>query len=384
VTRLRSSGREAFPLQARLARAAAAVAAVVLAACSSTGRPDPTPLETIASPAAGKLAWSVSLGAPVQDVGPQLAGGTWVLAAQDGEVLALDTATGQEQWRSTLDTRIAAGAGTDGRYAAVVTQGNELVVLEQGRQLWRKRINSRVTTAPLVAGERVFVQGLDRVVHAFDVLDGRLLWTQQRPGEALALTQAGVLLPFKDTLLVGFGARLTGLDPTTGDQRFDVAMASPRGTNEVERLADLVAPAARVGDMVCARAFQAAVSCVDAARGSVVWTRAIGGTRGVAADEQIVVATDASDRVTAWKRGTGELLWTSERLRHRTLTAPALIGNAVAVVDFEGQVHFLSRERGDLLLRLPTDGSAGVAAVRAGDTLVVVSRGGRVFGFRLE
>ena len=364
---------------------AAALAVVLTAACSSApARPDPAPLEPIAKPGPGRQVWSANLGVPVQDVGTQAAGSTLVLATQDGTVVALDTASGAERWRLALDARISAGAGTDGRYAAVVTLANELVVLDQGKLLWRKRINSRVTTAPLVAGERVFVQGLDRVVQAFDVLDGRLLWTQQRPGENLALTQAGVLLPFKDTLLVGFGARLTGLDPTTGEQRFDVALASPRGTNEVERLADLVSPAARVGDIVCARAFQSAVSCADAARGTVAWTRPLGGTHGIAADEQVVVAADASDRISAWRLGTGELLWTSERLRYRQLSAPVLLGGTIAIVDNDGLVHFLARDTGEPSQRLPTTDSPAAATVRVGNTLVVVSRAGRVFGFRLE
>lgn len=364
---------------------AAALAAALTAACSSApARPEPAPLEPIAKPSPGRQVWIADLGVPLQDVGTQTAGSTLVLATQDGNVVALDTANGQERWRFALDTRISAGAGTDGRYAAVVTLANELVVLDQGKLLWRKRISSRVATAPLVAGERVFVQGLDRVVQAFDVLDGRLLWTQQRPGENLALTQAGVLLPFKDTLLVGFGARLTGLDPTTGDQRFDVAMASPRGTNEVERLADLVGPAARAGDVVCARAFQSAVSCADAARGTLAWTRPLGGTHGVAADAQVVVAADASDRINAWRLSSGELLWTSERLRYRQLAAPVLIGSSIAMVDNSGLVHFLARDTGEPLLRLPTADSPAAAMVRVGDTLVVVSRAGRVFGFRLE
>jgi outer membrane assembly lipoprotein YfgL len=370
--------------QAALAVAGALVMALTAACSSAPARPEPAPLEPIDKPGPGRQVWSANLGTLVQDVGTQVAGNTLVLALQDGTVVALDTAGGQERWRITLDARISAGAGTDGRYAAVVTRANELVVLDQGKLLWRKRINSRVTTAPLVAGERVFVQGLDRVVQTFDVLDGRLLWTQQRPGENLALTQAGVLLPFKDTLLVGFGARLTGLDPTTGEQRFDVALASPRGTNEVERLADLVGPAARVGDIVCARAFQSAVSCADAARGTLAWTRALGGAHGVAADEQVVVAADASDRINAWRLGTGELLWTSERLRHRQLSAPVLLGGMVAIVDNGGLVHFLARDTGEPTLRLPTNDDPAAATVRAGNTLVVVSRSGRVFGFRLE
>ena len=56
-----------------------------------------------------------------------------------------------------------------------------------------------------VAGERVFVMSVDRVVHAFDVLDGRRLWTLQRPGEALTLAQPGVLAAHKNTLVAGIG-----------------------------------------------------------------------------------------------------------------------------------------------------------------------------------
>jgi GT2 family glycosyltransferase len=37
-----------------------------------------------------------------------------------------------------------------------------------------------LATAPLVAGERVFVLTVDRIVHAFDAIDGRRLWTMQR------------------------------------------------------------------------------------------------------------------------------------------------------------------------------------------------------------
>jgi hypothetical protein len=45
-------------------------------------------------------------------------------------------------------------------------------------------------------------------------------------------------------------------------------------------------------------------------------------------------------------------------------------------------VHFLSREDGSLLNRVPTDGSPIAAApVVAGNTLVVVTRNGGVFGF---
>ena len=96
----------------------------------------------------------------------------------------------------------------------MVTREGELVVFDQGSVKWRKALGTRVTTAPLVAGERVFVLGVDRAVQAFDVLDGRKLWVMKRPGDPLTLAQSGVLSAFKDTLVVGQGPRgyVLGLD----------------------------------------------------------------------------------------------------------------------------------------------------------------------------
>jgi outer membrane protein assembly factor BamB len=90
--------------------------------------------------------------------------------------------------------------GSDGRHAAVVTNDNELQVFDQGKWLWTERLPGRVITPPLVAGERVFVQAVDRSVRGYDALDGRWLWQYQRPGgEPLALATSGVLGAFRDT-----------------------------------------------------------------------------------------------------------------------------------------------------------------------------------------
>jgi outer membrane protein assembly factor BamB len=167
--------------------------------------------------------------------------------------------------------------------------------------------------------------------------------------------------------------------------RWEAALASPRGANEVERLADLVAPAARVGDSICARAFQSAVGCVNAERGALAWTKNIGGTNGVAGDEQFVFGADASDRLTAWRTATGEVAWTSDKLLYRGLSAPLSVGKTLVFGDAQGMVHWLSRDNGEALLRLPTDGSAVVAApVVSASTMLVVTRAGGLFAFRPE
>ena len=291
--------------------------------------------------------------------------------------------SGQELWRANVGGGLSAGVGSDGRFAAVVTRDGELVTLEGGAVKWRTRLGTRVATAPLVAGERVFVLGVDRSVQAFDAIDGHKLWSLQRPGDPLTLAQSGVILPFDNTLIVGQGPRLAGVDPLAGTVSWEVPIATPRGANEVERLADLVGPALRNGDSVCARAFQAAVGCVNAATATLVWSKSGGGTTAVAGDAAYVFGADASDRISAWRMANGDVAWTSEALLYHGLSAPASLGASVVFGDAQGLVHWLSRETGSAQLRLPTDGSAIVAPpVVSGTTLLVVTRAGGVFAFR--
>ncbi|MBI3156120.1 MAG: outer membrane protein assembly factor BamB [Burkholderiales bacterium] len=360
-----------------------ALALLAIAGCSSTDKPKPAALEPAPRAIAGGLAWRATLGEVDFPLTLASAGDRIVAAGGAGEVVALDAGSGAELWRTSVGARIAAGVGSDGRFAAVVTRANELVVLDEGRPAWRVRLPGRVLTAPLVAGERVFVLRVDRAVMAFDALDGRPLWIYERAGEPLTLAQSGLIAAFRDTLLVGQGPRLVALDPLRGTLRWQAAVAAPRGTNEVERLADLVGPATRTGELVCARAFQSAVGCVDAARGALRWSRPASGAQALGGDAELVVGADASSRLAAWRTPSGEPAWTSDRLLHRQLSGALLAGAVVVVGDLEGQLHFLAREDGRALLRLPTDGTPVVGTpVLAGTTVLAATRGGGLFAFR--
>jgi len=360
------------------------VALAVLAGCSAD-KPKPASLESLEPQIAGRQVWNTRLSDVTFPLSVTVRAGRFHVASDNGTVVALEAATGREVWRGEAGGRISAGVGSDGRYAAVVTRDNELVVMDGGSVTWRAKLESPVVTAPLVAGERVFIVGVDRVVHAFDVLDGRRLWTLKRPGDALTLSQAGVLGAYKDTLLVGQGARLLGLDPLKGTVRWDTALTTPRGTNEVERLADLVGPPSRTGSVFCMRSFQNAVGCIDAERGTLKWVQNGGGVEAVGGNDDYVVSADGSDRITARKRASGELAWTSEILLNRAVSAPVAMGTTVVFGDYEGLLHFLAQDSGKPLLRLPTDGSRVAAPpVLSDNNLLIVTRAGGVFAFRPE
>ena len=325
------------PRPGRLFRAGGALLLAALLAACGADRPKPTPLEPFTSKIAGRQVWSARVEKVQFPLVVAARNGAFIAAGGDGTVLALDAQTGRELWRAKAGAPLGAGVGSDGRFSSVVTRDNELVTFDAGNEVWRKRLPARVSTPPLVAGERVFVMGVDRVVMAFDLQDGRRLWTVQRPGDALTLAQAGVVSAYKNLLLVGQGARLAALDPLKGSVRWEAPIGTPRGTNEVERLADLIGPLQRLGDTVCARAFQLAVGCVDAERGTLLWTRNSAGINAVGGDADLLFGADASDRITAWRTASGDVAWTSEKLLYRGLSAPMSAGRTVVFGDVEGE-----------------------------------------------
>lgn len=356
--------------------------AALLTACGSS-KPKPASLESLTPVVKLSSVWSTRLDTAAPTFSLAVAGDTVTFASNDGEMAALDVQTGRARWRIETKAELSAAVGSDGRYAAVVNANNELVVYDQGKKLWSERQPGRVLTAPVVAGERVFVQAVDRSVRAYDALDGRWLWAYQRPGsEPLALTTRAVIQPFRDTLLVGQGNRLVGLDPLKGTPRFDFNVGTPRGTNEVERLADLVGPMARVDDEACVRVFQFSVACLELNRGSVRWSRPQSGTQAVAADLRVVVGADSTDRLTAWKADNGDVLWRVDRFINRGLSAPAVWGDRIAVADAQGYLHLLSKADGRTLGRIELDAPLASTPIVAQDLLLVATRKGTVYALR--
>jgi outer membrane assembly lipoprotein YfgL len=309
--------------------------------------------------------------------------GQVVMASDAGELRVVAINDGQVIERVSLNLALSAGVGSDGSRHAVVTRDNDLVVVSNGKVLWRAQLPSRVYTAPLVAGERVFVLLADRTVLAFDGATGRTLWTQPRPGEPLVLSQTGTLMAYQNTLIAGLSGRLTGFDPTTGRIVWDAPMASSRGLNDLERLVDIVGLSNRQDPLICARAYLSQVGCVNAQRGQLVWSRTAQGDQGLGGLGPMLVGTEANGLVVAWQRANGDRMWESDRLKYRRLSAPVVTQKAVWISDEEGSVNLLDPANGQLTNRISLDGSPLAAPpIQHNQTVLMVTRKGQLTAMR--
>lgn len=361
------------------------LAAVMLTACGSP-KPKPAQIPPIKADKPIHALWQFKMGDDISFVQSlQVVQERLALTSDNGKIAVVNVRNGQTEWRFELKTALSTGAGFDGEHVAAVTLNNELVVLKAGKVLWRSRLTSQSYTQPLVAGERVFMLMADRSILAFDLASGQRLWSQQRPGEPLVLKQNGVLMPFQNTLLVGLGGRLTALNPDNGQVKWDVAVANPRGINDLERLVDLVAKPSRVLNSVCVRAFQSQVGCVDALRGSIVWTRSSVGSQGLDGNDKLLIGTESNGMVQAWSRITGDRVWDTDRLKYRDLTGPLLTSKGIVIGDSGGWLYLLSVADGSLINRVQTssDGLASTPTALAEGGFAVLTRDGLLQAYQL-
>ena len=375
---------------ASLSYASACALILGLVACSSTPvKPAPTALADFKSQVNISKVWTAQLGPFVAGsnatLSHNLAAGRLALVTGSGLVSVLNAETGLESWRLSLNTPVSAGIGGDGERYALISQANELIAISNAQVIWRVKLPASSFTSPLVAGGRVFVLTADRTVMAFDGATGQRLWSQQRAGDPLVLKQAGILTSFQDKLLVGLAGRLVAMNPGNGVAVWETTIGSSRGTNEVERLVDLVAGVSRVNNVVCARAFQTSVTCVDALKGSNVWTRTAQGHVGLSGSDAMVFGTESDGKLMAWQRSSGQVAWQSEAFRFRGLTAPQFDAGQLVIGDELGWVHWVDTSNGQTIGRIQVDSSGlAMSPARVGKNWVIVSKSGLVQALRAD
>jgi outer membrane protein assembly factor BamB len=246
-------------------------------------------------------------------------------------------------------------------------------------------VGAELVAQPLVHEGLVVIRSSDNRVTAYELANGQRRWSFVRQGPALVLRQMTSLAADRESVYIGLpGGRLIALALTSGALRWEGAVASPRGSNEIERIADVMGAPILSGGEICASAYQGRVGCFEASSGRVTWARELNTAGGIDVDARLLVACDDKGHVHAFARS-GASLWRQEQLAGRVLSAPALTSRHVVVGDAQGFVHVLSRDDGVVQARLALDGSAIAAAPRVrGRHVVVQTRAGTLAALTLQ
>lgn len=332
--------------------------------------------------------WSASLsGADKLRLGlqPTVVEGVLYAAGYNGEVLALNAATGKRVWQSKTKADLSAGPGVGDDLVVAGSVNGEVIALSKadGKPRWRKQLTSEVLSRPLVANGVVFVRTVDGRLQALNATDGTSRWVYEGTVPDLSLRGTAPPVIGQAAVVAGFDdGRLVAFDPATGDVVWNVAVDTPAGRTDLEKLADIDAAAAVVGRDVFVAGYQGKVAMLDIDNGQVWWSKDASSHGGFGLDEQTLYLSNAKGEVLALRRTDGNQQWAQTALLHRGLTAPVAVGDSVVVGDYEGVLHWLSKTDGTVQARAKTDGERmSNAPVVADGRVYVQTDGGKLIAF---
>lgn len=370
----------------------------LLAGCSSMNpmdllRPDNRPkiaqLQELKSAIPTRILWQASIGSSGAAVfSPIVVGNAAFAAARDGAVARFDAAKGGQTWRVNAGAQLSGGVGASSTLVAVGSSDGEVIAIdaENGKIRWRANLSSEVLASPVVAGDLVVVRAADSRIFALDAVDGRRRWVYQRSVPSLTVRSTAGLVVRENVAYVGFaGGRLAAIALGNGGLRWEAAVAQPKGSTELERVADVVGVPWVSEREVCAVAYQGRVACFDATNGQSLWTRNMSSTNGLSADARYLFVTDDRSAVHALDRSNGTSFWKQDSLFLRNLTVPFPLGRYVIAADVQGFIHIMDREHGNLIGRVATDSSGVTATIAAlPDGMLVQTKNGGLYAISLQ
>ena len=352
----------------------------------------PVELTPIKSTLDVKPLWNFSVGSGERAFfSPAISGDSVYVAASDGTIARLSAATGAVTWRIKLDEGLGAGVGAENGIIAVANRNGEVIALDtNGKPLWRAATNGEVLSVPAIGNGLVVARTTDGRFLGFDATSGARRWLFSRPSQPLVLRSAPGIALGNGNVYAGLASgKLIALTQSNGALHWEAAVAIPKGATELERVVDVMGTPLLGPRDVCVATFQGRVGCFTLDSGTAVWGRDISTSTGIGMDTRNAYVTDDRSVVQAFSRLGGANLWKNDKLLYRELTAPVPMGNSVVAGDYQGVLHWFSKDDGAFLARVTTDGSPiRIPAVAinsaAHPTIVVQTRAGGVFAFTTE
>ena len=330
--------------------------ALVCVACATDPVVPPTELTSIKAETKLKKLWSTSLSKSKQGrFEPFVQDGIVYAASQAGEVVAIDSKTGNVQWRRKLASILGSGVGGDANAVYVSTIDGLVIALNNtnGNILWESAASSEVLT-PVSAGfGSVVVRSADGRILSLDPSNGDEQWSTTYTPPALTLNGYSRPLLLDGGVLVGLDdGRLLALRSDAGTVIWESVISVPSGRSEVERLVDIDGNIRVDDSAIYVVNYQGKLARIEPGKGQILWSVPTSSTAGLAISDKAAVVITDNDEVHAFNKENGQPLWQQSAFIGRRLTAPQIVGNDLIVVgDLEGYVHILNSADGRLIGR---------------------------------
>ena len=209
---------------------------------------------------------------------------------------------------------------------------------------------------------------------AFNASNGQDDWQIEQ--DVPPLTLRGISAP----VIAGGGVIVGSADGSLsvylleqGRQGWTVDIGEAAGSTELERVIDVDSTPLIYGDNIYSVSSRGNLSAVELRSGRVLWQRQYSSYREVSISGNSLFLTDVKGHVYAIDRNNGLELWSQLSFTNRGVTGPVPQGNYVVVGDFEGYLHWLDQDTGEIVSRHHVD-SSGIHATPTVENNVLYSQ----------
>jgi outer membrane protein assembly factor BamB len=323
----------------------------------------------------------------------------------NGNVRAIDINSGKTVWNSkAIDAKngskllfwrkkvkesgLTSSPGIGAGHVVVGGRNGEVVALDAatGAQKWKSRITSEIISTPLVTADRVVVRSGDGRVFGFDLADGSRKWVFDRALPSLSVRGNGSPVAGDGVVYVGYeDGTVVMLRTADGLQGWEQVVASPDGRTELDRAADIDGEIQVGSDAIYAVSYHGQTMSMALNNGRPLWARDIGAYSGIAMNDSMVVLTDKLGAVHGLSRADGSGTWKQEGLLRRMLTTPVIQGEYAVVGDLEGYLHWLKLDDGQIAGRVRVQSAVlrGSPVITSNGVLLAMTTEGQLAAYQL-
>ncbi|MCL1478676.1 outer membrane protein assembly factor BamB [Marinobacter sp. M3C] len=376
------------------ASAVVLIAAALVIGCSANDTfEQPAQLPDVNQQVSFERVWDVTVGdghdGEFLYLAPLNAGDVVYAASADGELLALNAETGKQIWENSVKDRIFAGVGGDDKQLYLVSRDADLLALsrEDGSELWRASLPTEVLSAPQSNGSLVVVQTTDGRVLAFNAADGEKRWQYDSVVPALSVRASAAPLVGADVIISGFAnGKLLALSAESGQPLWQYEVGAPQGRTELERLVDITSQPLVLENAILAVGYQGKLALIDLRTGNDIWSKTASSLYSPMVSNGNIFLASANGDLVAMRGSDRRDLWTQDKLAWRQLTQPVPLDDYLVVGDFDGYLHVVSQESGELVGQMKFDGDGiRVPAQRLSNgNLLIFGNGGKLAAYKLQ